>query len=175
MTTVNGIDVEGLKGYIEGIRKDRSKADRHPLVVAHWEGESRARVETDGRKGFYIGGDDDLSACQAILGALAACDIEVVATHAALIGLEIDELRVEASGRFNVASLLGVESPTDAAYESISYKVVIDAPDASEDQIAHLRKACEGFSPVGDSLRKAIPLALEFETKLAEEATSTRA
>lgn len=169
MTTVNGIDVEGLKSYIEGVRQDRSKADRHPLVVAHWEGKSRARIETDGRKGFYLGGDDDFSACHAILGALAACDVEVVATHASLIGLEINELRVEATGRFNVASLLGVESPTDAAYESVSYKVVIDAPDASEDQIEHLKEACERFSPVGDSLRKAIPLTLEFESKSAAE------
>ncbi len=132
-------------------------------MVAHWEGKSRARIEADERKGFYLGGDDDLSACQAILGALAACDVEVVATHAALIGVEIDDLRVEARGRFNVASLLGVESPTDAAFESISYKVVIDAPDATEDQISRLKQACENFSPVGDSLRKAIPLTLEFE------------
>lgn len=165
MTTVNGINVEELNGYIEGIRQDRSVADRDPVVVAHWEGASRARVETDGRKGFYLGGDDDFSAMQAIVGALAACDVEVVATHATLIGLEINELHTEARGHFNVASLLGVGSPTDAAYESISYKVVIDAPDASEDQIAHLKQACERFSPVGDSLRKAIPLTLEFETK----------
>ena len=165
MTTVNGMDVEGLKGYIEGIRQDRSKADRHPVVVAHWEGNSRARVEAEGRKGFYLGGDDDFSACHALLGALAACDVEVVATHAALIGVEIEELRVEASGAFNIASLLGVDSPTDAAYESISYKVVIDAPDASQDQIAQLEHACERFSPVGDSLRKAIPLTLEFASK----------
>ena len=165
MTTVNGMYVEGLRDYIEGIREDRSKADRDPVVVAHWEGKGRARVETDGRKGFYLGGDDDFSAMQAVLGALAACDVEVVATHAALIGLEIDELRTEASGHFNIASLLGVESPTDAAYESISYKVLIDAPGASEDQIAQLKRACERSSPVGDSLRKAIPLTLVFESK----------
>lgn len=164
MTTVNGIDVEGLRDYVEGIRRDPSKADRDPVVVAHWEGKGRARVETDGRKGFYLGGDEDLSAMQAVLGALAACDVEVVATHAALIGLEIDDLHTEASGHFNIASLLGIESPTDAAYDSISYKVVIDAPDASEDQIAQLRRACENYSPVGDSLRKALPLKLEFES-----------
>lgn len=163
MTTVNGIDVENLKAYVEGIRQDRSVADRDPVVVAHWEGGSRARLEMEGRTGFHLGGDDDLSAMQAILGALAACDVEVIATHATLIGLEISELHVEAKGHFNVASLLGVESPTDAAYESISYTVVINAPDASQDQMERLEQACQRFSPVGDSLRKAIPLALEFE------------
>lgn len=165
MTSVNGIDVEGLESYIEAIGEDRSKGDRDPVVVAHWEGKGRARVESDGCKGFYLGGDDDFSAMQAVVGCLAACDVEVVATHAALLGLEINELRTEASGHFNIASLLGIESPTDAAYESISYKVVIDAPDATAEQIAHLKKACELSSPVGDSLRKAIPLTLEFEAR----------
>lgn len=163
MTTLNGIDVEDLKGYVESIREDRSVADRNPVVTAHWEGETRARVEANGSESFYLGGDDDFSAMQATLGALAACDVEVVATHAALIGLEIRDLRVEATGNFNIASLLGVDSPTDAAYEQISYKVVLDAPGASEEQLEALARACENSSPVGDSLRKAIPLTFELQ------------
>lgn len=165
MTTLNGYEVERVNGYVERIRQDRSVADRDPVVVAHWEGASRARIETDRRKGFHLGGDDEFSAMQAIVGALAACDVEVVATHATLLGLEINELHVEAKGHFNVASLFGVESPTDAAYESISYKIVLDAPGASQDQIDRLKQACERSSPVGDSLRKAIPLTLEFEAE----------
>lgn len=164
MTTLNGYDVERVKGYVERIRQDRAVADRDPIVVAHWVGGSRALIETDRRKGFHLGGDDEFSAMQAIVGALAACDIEVVATHATLLGLEINELHVEASGHFNVASLFGVESATDAAYGSISYKIVLDAPGASQDQLDRLKEACERSSPVGDSLRKAIPLTLEFES-----------
>lgn len=165
MTELNGYEAERVKAYVERIRHDRSVADRDPIVVAHWEGASRARIETVRRTGFHLGGDDEFSAMQAIVGALAACDIEVVATHATLLGLEINELHVEAKGHFNVASLFGVESPTDAAYESISYKVVLDAPGASQDQIDRLKQACERSSPVGDSLRKAIPLTLEFESR----------
>jgi hypothetical protein len=40
---LNGIDVEGLKGYVESLRNDPSKADRDPVVVAHWEGGSRSQ------------------------------------------------------------------------------------------------------------------------------------
>ena len=164
MTTVNGIDVENLKAYVESIRQDRSVADRNPVVIAHWEGKSRARVDADGRKSFYLGGDDDMSAMQAVLGALGACDVEVVSTHAALLGLEIRDLRVEATGNFNIASLLGIDSPTDAAYDKISYKIVLDAPGATREQIEVLRRACEKSSPVGDSLRKAIPLSFELQS-----------
>lgn len=164
MTTVNGINVENLNDYVDRIRQDRSVADRNFLAVAHWEGETRSRVDVDGRKSLSLGGNDEFSAMHAVLGALAACDIEVIATHAALVGLEIRDLRVEARGDFNVASLLGVESPTDAAYKAITYKVVMDAPGASQEQIDRLRQACESSSPVGDSLRKAIPVTFEFES-----------
>lgn len=163
MVTINGIDVDEFAAYVAGVRNDRSLADRDPLVVAHWDGASRARVEIEGRTGFHLGGDDDFSAMQAIVAALAACDVEVVATHATLLGLELTHLRVEATGHFNVASMLGVESPTDAAYQAISYRVVVEAPGASDDQMDRLRDACERFSPVGDTLRNAIPLRLEFE------------
>lgn len=164
MSELNGMDVAELNDYVESIRADRSMADRTPVVVAHWEGGSRSRVEMDGRKSLYLGGDDELSAMAALLGILAACDVEVVATHASLMGLELKDLRVEATGSFNVASLLGVESPTDAAYEEISYKVIVDAPDTTDDQIEYLKRNCEESSPVGDSLRKTIPLTLEFDT-----------
>lgn len=164
MTTVNGMDVESLNSYVDRVRQDRSVADRNFVAVAHWEGEARSRVEVDGRKSLSLGGNDEFSAMHAVLGALAACDIEVIATHATLAGLEIRDLRVEARGDFNVAPLLGVESPTDAAYEAITYKVVMDAPGATEEQLDRLRQACENFSPVGDSLRKAIPVTFEFES-----------
>lgn len=95
---LNGIDVEGLKGYVESLRNDPSKADRDPVVVAHWEGDSRSRIEMDERKSLYVGGDDQFSAMAGLLGMLAACDVEVVSIHAALIGLEITDLRVEARG-----------------------------------------------------------------------------
>ena len=116
---LNGIDVEGLKGYVESLRKDPSKADRDPVVVAHWEGDSRSRIEMDGRKSLYVGADDEFMAMAGLLGMLAACDVEVVSTHATMIGLEIKDLRVEARGHFNVATLLGIEAPNDAAYQEV--------------------------------------------------------
>lgn len=162
MSTLNGIDVAGLKEYVERVRSDRSVADRAPAVVAQWEDEARSRVEVEGRKSIYLGGTDEPNAMQMLLGALAACDVEVIATHASLIGLELEDLRIEATGNFNVAGLLGVDSPTDSGYEQISYRVVIEAPTATPDQIRYLKERCESSSPVGDSLRKVIPLTLDF-------------
>lgn len=82
---------------IEELRRESpgrsSKADRDPVVVAHWEGDSRSRIEMDGGKSLYVGGDNQFSAMAGLLGMLAASDVEAVSTHAALIGLEIADLR----------------------------------------------------------------------------------
>jgi len=40
---------------------------------------------------------------------------------------------------------------------------VIEAPGATDEQIGYLKDRCERSSPVGDSLRKQIPLTLEFD------------
>ncbi len=40
---------------------------------------------------------------------------------------------------------------------------MIEAPGATDEQIEYLKERCERSSPVGDSLRKQIPLSLEFE------------
>lgn len=157
---VNGISVAGMQAFREEVRKDASLADRRPTVVASWVGGSRSRVELGG-KTMHLGGDGDFNAMQALLGALAACDVDLLAMHAALLGLEVKDLRVEATGHFNVQAYLGLEAP-GSGYTGISYRIILNAPDASDEQIRSLRERIERSSPVGDSLGRSIPLTIEF-------------
>ena len=85
-----------------------------------------------------------------------------MATHASLLGLEIQGLEVEAKGHFNIRRLLGLEGPRPG-YDRIAYTIRLRAPGATEEQIALLREMCERGSPVGDSLARAIPLDLKIE------------
>ncbi|MET3706501.1 OsmC family protein [Pseudarthrobacter sp. S6] len=110
---------------------------------------------------MHIGGDGDFNAMQAVLAALAACDVDLVALHAALLGLEVKDLRVEATGHFNVQAYLGLEAP-GSGYTGISYRIILDSPGASNEQIRLLRERIERSSPVGDSLGRSIPLTIEF-------------
>lgn len=158
---LNGIDIRDFRAYIKQCQEDPSKAERDPTVVAKWVGGARAEVSF-GERHIHIGGDDDPSAMKVLLASLAACDVEVVATHASLLGLRLERLEIEAKGHFDIRRLVGLEGP-GPGYDRIAYKVRIHAPEATEEQIAHLRKMCERGSPVGDSLMKAIPVALEFE------------
>lgn len=161
MPTINGMDQDEYLGFKEAVTKDASKADRWPTVTADWVGGSRSRIEL-GDKTTHIGGDDELNPMQFLLAALAACDVDLLAMHATMIGLEVRSLSVEASGHFNVQSYIGVDDTPGSGYDQISYKVLLDAPSATPEQIAYLRERCEKSSPVGDTLGRNVAMALEF-------------
>ena len=161
MAIINGMDQGDLLQFREAAAQDATVADRWPTVAAEWVGGSRSRVEF-GELTTHIGGDDELNPMQFVLAALAACDVDLLAMHAAMIGLEINSLRVEASGHFNVQSYIGVEDTPGAGYDEISYRIILDAPDATPDQIAYLTERCERSSPVGDTLARNVALALQF-------------
>lgn len=158
---LNGINLRELRDYIEGCRRSPAEAERNPKVVAKWVGGSRAEIDF-GKRVVQIGGDDDPSAMKVLLASLAACDVEVVATHASLLGLPIEGMEIEATGHFNIRRLLGLEGP-QPGYDRIAYVVRLHAPQATEEQIARLTEMCERSSPVGDSLGKAIPVTLRVE------------
>jgi hypothetical protein len=110
-----------------------------------------------------MGGDDDPSAMGMVLRALAACDIEVIATRATLLGIEIEELEIEAKGYFNVARYLGVDAASGAGYQHASYTVRLKTKEgASAEQIAQLRAALEA-SPVGETFVRSVPVSFEFD------------
>ena len=99
---------------------------------------------------------------QFVLAALAACDVDLVAMHATMMGIEVRDLRVEASGHFNVQSFMGVENTPGSGYDEIAYRVILDAPDATSEQLAYLAERCELSSPVGDTLARSVKMTLEF-------------
>jgi len=163
-TELNGVNVTEMMRFKDMVAKDSTRADRNPALVAQWVGGSRSRIEFKD-KVVHMGGDDDLNPMQMFLAALAACDVDLVAMHASFLGLKIESLSVEATGHFNVQSYLGLDSAPGSGYDAIAYTVHLSAPGVTPEQVAHLRERCERSSPVGDSLRRAIPLKLEFAAK----------
>ena len=161
MPVVNGMDQEALFSFKDKIVEDSTQADRWPTVVAHWDGRSASRIQFEDKEA-HIGGRGELNPMQFVLASLAACDVDLVAMHATMIGLEVNSLRVEASGHFNVQSYIGLEDKPGAGYDEISYKVILDAPDATPEQIAYLVERCEQSSPVGDTLARNVSMTFEF-------------
>lgn len=158
---VNGYNVPELQEYIARVRTDPSVAERNPVLKATWVGGSRARVAEGDKTLLHVGGDDEPSAMKLLLAMLAACDVEAVSTHAALMGLKLEKLEIEARGHFDVRQLLGVDGPPPG-YDRVTYTVKLRAPGATREQIAKLREVCEKSSPVGDTLARKVPVTLEF-------------
>ena len=161
MPIVNDMKQKTLFSFKDTVEADSSKADRWPTVVAHWDGKAASRIQFEDKEA-HIGGRGELNPMQFVLAAFAACDVDLVAMHATMIGLEVNSLRVEASGHFNVQSYIGLENKPGSGYDQISYKVILDAPDATPDQIAYLVERCEQSSPVGDTLARNVSMTLEF-------------
>lgn len=164
MDEINGVNVAGMRDFVAKVSEDSTAADRDPLVVARWLGRDGAtEVTLPGGEIVRIGGNQP-NAMRLLLATLAACDIEVIVTRAALLGVEIDSLTVEASGHFNVSRLIGVDSAEGPGYQRIGYSVQLKAPNATPEQLEELRRACEEASPVGDTLQRRVPLAIQFHT-----------
>ena len=162
MPIVNDMKQETLFSFRDTVAADSTEADRWPTVVAHWDGKAASRIQFEDKEA-HIGGRGELNPMQFVLAAFAACDVDLVAMHATMIGLEVDSLSVEASGHFNVQSYIGLEDKPGSGYDQISYKVILDAPDATEEQIAYLIERCEQSSPVGDTLARNVSMTLEFK------------
>jgi uncharacterized OsmC-like protein len=165
MNEINGINVAELLDFKEKVRQDPTAADDCPSLVAHWIGGNCSRIEMED-KVAHLGGHDQFNAMQMLLAAMAACEVDLIATHASFLGLQIEHLSVEASGHFNIQSYLGLEDAPGSGYEAISYIVHLSAPGATAEQIAYLRERCRRSSPVGDSLARAIPLQLEIRAEV---------
>jgi uncharacterized OsmC-like protein len=164
MSRLNGIDVDELRDYVATVAQDPTKAGHDPAVVGRWVGGERAEVSfASGAAPIFIGGDGEQSAMKLLLASLAACDVDLVANRAALLGIEIEELSVAVSGHFNVRRYLGPDAPQGSGYERVTYVVRLKAKGATPDQLAQLRRACEEDSPVADTLRRGAALSFAFE------------
>jgi len=162
---INGVDADELRRYIDAVEQDATRADRHPVVVGRWVGGTRAEVtSTLGGPPVYMGGPDDPSAMGMLLRTLTACDIEVIVNRATLLGIELEDLTIEARGYFNVKRYLGFETGDDPGYQWIDYTIRLKSKQAlSSEQTEFIREACVQ-SPVARTLERDVPITLTLET-----------
>lgn len=160
MTVINGVNVDELEGLRQLVAEDPGQARSAPRVTARWLGGDASRVEC-GSARVELGGEGNLNPMQALLASLAACEVDVIATHAALVGLYIEELELEAAGDFDLRCYLGFDDVPGSGFDEITYRVRLRAPAATPQQLAHLRERCEQSSPVGDTLARSVAVRME--------------
>ncbi|MDG6909151.1 MAG: OsmC family protein [Nitrososphaerota archaeon] len=157
---LNAVNVKELTDYVADKKANPERCNVRRTLKAEWVGGTRARVYSDSGKEIFVGGEGDFGAMSITLASLLACELDVIATHATLRGIELEKLSVEGEGGFNQARYLGIASEPRPGYTQVSYTVRIKAKNATKAQLEDLVKLCETASPVGDTLSRSVELKL---------------
>lgn len=94
--------------------------------------------------------------------ALASCDATMIAMRAAELGIALSTLEVSVESQSDHRGLLGGAESIPAGPTSVQVNVRIAAPGVPSQALHELVRWAEDHSPVGDALRRAIPLETEI-------------
>lgn len=162
--TINRMDADELRAEVQELKEHPEKCRTDRKLVAEWVGGTRSHV-TGMKKDLYIGGEGDYRAMNLALASFLGCEVDVIATHATLRGIELEKLTIEADGTFDRGRYMGVAKDPSSGFQKVGYTVRIKAKNATPEQLKELVKLCETHSPVGDSLARAVPLTLKIEVE----------
>ena len=149
-----------------------SKADAGPApdrpAVAVMEDGLRCRAE--GGDGWAVvtdmpapvgGGGAAPTPGWLIRAALASCAATTIAMRAAELDIALTRLEVTAESETDMRGLLDVDG-VEPGPVSARLRVVLAADDADEQRLEELVEWADRHSPVGDCVRRAVPVELEI-------------
>ena len=93
-----------------------------------------------------------------LLGALAACAQITCQMVATAMGVPVKRIDVEVTGELDLRGTLGIAKDVPVGFESIRTAFAIDAPEATEEQIAALREKTEQYCVVLKTLEQGTKL-----------------
>lgn len=150
-----------------------SKADAGPApdrpAVAVMEDGLRCRAE--GGDGWTVvtdmpapvgGGGTAPTPGWLIRAALASCAATTIAMRAAELDIALTRLEVTAESETDMRGLLDVGDDVEPGPVDARLRVRLAADGADEEQLRELVEWADSHSPVGDCVRRAVPLELEI-------------
>lgn len=90
--------------------------------------------------------------------ALANCDATLVAMRAAQLGIVLRQLEVSVASESDNRGVLGVDDSVPAGPLRVQVSFRLSADGVSEQQLRELVQWAEQHSPVGDALRRSVPV-----------------
>lgn len=166
-STLNDVNIEAVGGLIAAVQADPAKADTQWRAVVTWLGgfrtEAKVRsfdpIASDEPAG--LGGTDTApNPVEQVLAALGNCLAVGYAANATARGIQLDALRIDISGPVDLHTFLGLREG-HAGFGDITAKVSLASP-ADPADIAALHEHVLSTSPVGHTLRAAVPVAVEL-------------
>lgn len=103
-----------------------------------------------------------------LCGALAACQDGVIRMIAGALGIELEELEVEATGRLDVRGTLGLDPDVPVGFQAMRVSVRLRAaPETPPRLLERLRVGAERLCVNLETLRRGVPVETEYEIEAA--------
>lgn len=173
---INGLDVGVLGRTVAAIQQDPAMGACKFRVHNRWEGAAlnrsaihdcyAAKQEMPHHQEFHLdadeppllaGKDSAPNPVEHLLNALAACMTTSMVAHAAVRGIELDEVQSDVEGDIDLRGFLGIAPDVPKGFTAIRVRFRVKA---SPDNVRKLKRLTE-FSPVFNTLTQGVPVAVE--------------
>jgi uncharacterized OsmC-like protein len=126
-------------------------------------GPSGHLIETDMARS--VGGTGEgPSAGWLFRAAIASCDATLIGMRAAMLGVELTEVKVTIDSESNDYGILGIDDAIPPGPLSVRTRIRVAAKDADDRTLRELVEWAVGHCPVHDATKRAVPMSLEIET-----------
>jgi uncharacterized OsmC-like protein len=179
--TVNGVNVDQLFGTIDAVKsapvigkfKFRAKnkwinGGHNKTSITNFYGTQKDHdhnipFELDADEpALLLGNDEGPNPVEYLLTALAACVTTSIVYHAAAKGIRLNSVESRLEGDIDLRGFLGLSDDVHRGYEQIRMFFKIDA-DAPAEKLEEIVKLGPTFSPVYDTITRAVPVIVELE------------
>ena len=179
-TRVNGIDLTVLKETVGAIQQDPGLGQCQFRARNQWIGANQnrttvedffaARQEMSHERPFQLqadeppmlaGQDQYPNPVEHLLNALAGCITTSMVAHAAVRGIEIQELESELEGDINLNGFLGLDPNMPKGYTDIRVKFRVKTDEANMERLKDLAE----FSPVFNTITNGCNVQIDVERK----------
>ena len=177
---VNGVDLNVLQETVNAIKNDPELGSCKFRAANKWVGANHncttitgfygAKQELAHKQKFELhadehhilaGQDQGANPVEHLLHALASCATTSVAAHAAVRGIEIQELESELEGDIDLRGFLGLASDVPKGYTEIRVKFMVKTDEQNMERL----KSLAAFSPVYNSLINGVKVDIQVEPK----------
>jgi uncharacterized OsmC-like protein len=104
------------------------------------------------------GGNAAMNPVELVLVALGTCQEIMYAAYASVMGIQLDEVKIDVKGYLDLHGLFAMNESIPAGYQKITYETSIKSPEDPA-TIQKLMAMAEGYCPLLDTLKRPIEVS----------------
>jgi len=177
---LNGVDLDTLMGTVIAIQADPALGVSKFRASNTWLSANHNRSTVTGfyaakqeiahaqtftmdadEPAILAGSDQGANPVEHLLHALASCLTTSIVAHAAVRGIEIEELESELEGDIDLNGFLGLDAETPKGFTAIRVKFRVKADPKDIDRIKRLTLFSPVFNTITDSAKVDVDVALK--------------